>query len=520
MQIKSDKENEKKPGFFSKLWKSIMSDLVATSLYISLPIILYTWYVLFPDDYIWLLLIGIGIVGAFGMVTDGKLFELLKDMIRVFYVSIGLVTGVWFIAAPIEIEESRMSLKPYITQVRANKQKSDFIIDSKLPFESGINVAFNGAHQYDALFSDTEHFEEFTLEAVKSCSIYWMKGISCEVNIEITHRDSAEVLFTQILNNSVYPQKLKIEMVELMYYNLEETALEKRNHDTIKLVIDTKPPLVCGKKFDVYLNGNQYDITEIGRTLYVVTEATRLKPLSSVTLSNCKIIKPKTDTMKIKPPVVISIDEKHASAIKKLVHTINRLTNENSLFKNKKTNYASALNEANERVNTLAAIIKKQEEQLKDVRIAEAKYNELKEIMSVIMSKTNINIPSNLIIVEETKETISLKEVLKKVSTPVVVNLKPLVTPLKIKNNKEHIQRLLYVLRALNRMHSNPTKLINTPTLDDLSAIKVSDAQVGNAKQIIYRIDKSIDIIIQIHAKIWNINPEKFRDVIRTTIGV
>lgn len=212
MQIKSDKENTKNPGMFSRMWKLITEDTLNTVLYVFLPLILYAWYATFPNDWHWLLGVALGLMIGVGAITDGKLFSHSKDMALVFYVVLAIITGVWYAAIPVETEEARLDLKPYITKVSASKDNASFIIDNKLPFESNIGVTFSGLHQYDALFSNKKHFEEFTITAVKSCSIYRIKSLSCEVQVEITHKDSAEILFSKILYNSVYPEKLKIEM--------------------------------------------------------------------------------------------------------------------------------------------------------------------------------------------------------------------------------------------------------------------------------------------------------------------
>jgi len=211
MQIKSDKENTKNPGMFSRIWKLITEDTSTTILYVLLPFVLYSWYSIFPNDWHWLLGVALGLMIGIGASTDGKLFTHSKHMAIVFYILLVCLTIIWYVAFSVETEEARLDLKPYITKVSASKDNASFVIDNKLPFESNIGVTFNGLHQYDALFSNKEHFEEFTITAVKSCSVYRFKSVSCEVQIEITHKDSAEILFSKRLYNSVYPKKLKIE---------------------------------------------------------------------------------------------------------------------------------------------------------------------------------------------------------------------------------------------------------------------------------------------------------------------
>jgi len=212
MQIKSDKENTKNPGAFTKMWKTISEDPMNTLLYILLPFVLFGWYSLFPDDWHWLLMVAAGLMIGVGSFTDGKLFKHSKDMAFVFYTLLVILTAIWYATIPVKTEEARLDLKPYITKVSASKDNTNFVIDNKLPFESNIVVTFDSLHQYDALFSNKKHFEEFTITAVKSCSVYRIKSLSCDVQVEITHKDSAEILFSKILHNSVYPEKLKIEM--------------------------------------------------------------------------------------------------------------------------------------------------------------------------------------------------------------------------------------------------------------------------------------------------------------------
>ena len=211
MQIKSDKEDTT-PGFFSKVWNTITDNIVATLLYLIMPVILYSWYSIFPVDWHWLMLVSAGIVFGVGLITDGKLFKHAKDMAIIFYVALSIITVVWYVTMAVETEEDRMDLKPFITKVTASKDNSSFNIDNKLPFESNIVVSFNALHQYDALFSSKEHFNEFNITAVKSCSVWRLKSLSCDVEIEITHKDSAEILYSAVLYNSVYPKKLQIEM--------------------------------------------------------------------------------------------------------------------------------------------------------------------------------------------------------------------------------------------------------------------------------------------------------------------
>ncbi len=211
MEIKSDKENKQNPSAFTRVWNFIASDIWKTIMLIIFPIVIYTWYIAFPEDYLWLMLSAAGGVFGIGLLTNGELFKDLKAMLFIFFIIFIAVTGVWYGTTAQKTETATLDLKPFIIDIKANEDKNAFVINNKLPFESGIEITFSGVHQYDALFVDKKHFDEFNIIAEKSCSIYRIKSISCETKIRITHKDRGEDLVVKTLYNSVYPKKLVIE---------------------------------------------------------------------------------------------------------------------------------------------------------------------------------------------------------------------------------------------------------------------------------------------------------------------
>jgi hypothetical protein len=211
MKIKSDKENHTTPSSLLQFWNLIIQNKILTMFCILLPVILYLLYLILPDDYIWFIIMSISFVFVVGIITNGQLFKHPTHVFFIFYTSLVLINLIWFYSVAIETEENRLNLKTFITKVSANEDKNNFNIDNKLPFESKINVTFNGNHRYDALFASKEHFDEFNITAIKRCNKYRIKSMSCEVLIEITHKDSSDILFSKELYNSVYPKKLNIE---------------------------------------------------------------------------------------------------------------------------------------------------------------------------------------------------------------------------------------------------------------------------------------------------------------------
>lgn len=97
MEIKSDKEDKKNPNAFRKAWNYITEDIWRILLLIVFPISIYTWVVVFPNDYIWLILSTVGTVfGIVGLLTDGKLFSDIKTMLFVYFTALITITVLWY----------------------------------------------------------------------------------------------------------------------------------------------------------------------------------------------------------------------------------------------------------------------------------------------------------------------------------------------------------------------------------------------------------------------------------------
>lgn len=211
MEIKSDKQNKKNPNAFTKAYNYIVNDFWRTIFLITLPILTYIWFTFFPDDYLWLMFSAVGAVFGIGLLTNGELFKDLKAMMFIYVVVFLAVTGIWYGVTPQKTETDTIDLKPFIVDIKSNKDKDAFVINNKLPFESNVEVRFNSMHQFDALFVNKEHFDEFSITVTKTCSIYRIKDISCDTVLKINHKDSGDDLVTKTLYNSVYPKKLAIE---------------------------------------------------------------------------------------------------------------------------------------------------------------------------------------------------------------------------------------------------------------------------------------------------------------------
>ena len=214
MEIKSDKENKQNPSTISKIWKYITADLGRTGILLFTPVFIFLWTIWFPEDYIWLLTMSA--IGAFliGLLTDGKLFNSIRDLLLVNHAMAFLVAGFWLMLTPTSTEVDTMDLKPFIIEIKANDKKDTFVIKNKLPFESEIQFTFEGNSRFNALFVNKEYFNDFNISVTKSCSAYRIKNTSWDVTLNITHKDIGDNLLDKVLYNSVYPKKLKMEMVK------------------------------------------------------------------------------------------------------------------------------------------------------------------------------------------------------------------------------------------------------------------------------------------------------------------
>ena len=141
MTINSDKQKFKDMNVFQKLWKTLTDDLHRLTIILLIPVVVYGGFLINPDE-IWLVITGSFVVtGVIGLLTDGEMFNDAKALAYVYNGIFVLIMVMWFIVVPISTEKESMDLKPYITEIKANKDKTTFVINMKLPFESGIETS-------------------------------------------------------------------------------------------------------------------------------------------------------------------------------------------------------------------------------------------------------------------------------------------------------------------------------------------------------------------------------------------
>jgi len=295
----------------------------------------------------------------------------------------------------------------------------------------------------------------------------------------------------------------------------QEQAKKSNLHETFKVnaIKTSKPTLICKGKH--ILLPTEYDMVKIKFTNFIITE--EAKPLWQNThkLSECEVYTHVTDTMKPKP--IIPIDRRHQAALKARDISLNSLTNSINSYKISNANYVVALEEANNMIVELKELVKTQRDSITELSITKAKYLEVKELLTIVLEKRDINIEDLIIKPQPVKiVAIDIKETIKRAKPIKVDKVKPAPNNL---STIEYAKRIIFAIKTVNEMHTHPSLNFQGPTQADLDKILV---ETKNMEDIEYtdKLLKALRIRVNIYAKVFKYNRVEVRNIIRTNIGV
>ena len=292
-------------------------------------------------------------------------------------------------------------------------------------------------------------------------------------------------------------------------------AYKSKQHETFKVnaIKTSKPTLICNG--ENILLPTEYDMVKIKYTNFIITE--EAKPLFQNVnkLSECEVYSHVTETMKPKP--IIPMDKKMQAVIDMRDKTIGNLSASVNTYKVSNANYVSALEEANDMITELKDLVKTQRDTIHDLAITEAKYLEVKELLTIVLEKRDINIAD--LVVKQKPVKIKKIDIEKIVAKAVTIKVEP-VTP--IPNNlspSEYVKRIIFALKSINEMHKTPNSNFKAPTQKELAAININE---NNLEDVEYtdKLLNALSIRVDIYAKVYKQNRTEIRNKIRTNIGV
>lgn len=305
-----------------------------------------------------------------------------------------------------------------------------------------------------------------------------------------------------------------------------QVKLSKDFQKKVASVIDNKPYLVCGGKTKVYLNADQYDITTINGIHYVVTQATKDTPMESETMDNCSIVETKTKSMVVVVPKVIPIDEQHEVETQKLRTQLSKLQSNALSHGTQLSTYLNTLDTANSRISELKDVVLKQDKELSRLLLIEAKYKEVKTLLTIVLDKKDINIAELVVKKQKPKKVaVKIKKIMGKVKEPLVVKL-PIIPIGEIVDNEDYIKRMIYIIKEIPSMHkqtlTNTTinHIMRRPTLKDLESITLTKAQMANVPHVKKQLNLAIDGMIKSYTGRFKIDTTVFRNNIRSNVGI
>jgi len=292
-------------------------------------------------------------------------------------------------------------------------------------------------------------------------------------------------------------------------------AYKSKQHETFKVnaIKTSKPTLICNG--ENILLPTEYDMVNIKYTNFIITE--EAKPLfqNSYKLSECEVYSHVTETMKPKP--IIPMDKKMQTVIDMRDKTIGNLSTSINTYKVSNANYTTALEEANNIITELKELVETQKDTIHDLAITEAKYLEVKELLTIVLEKRDINI-ADLVVKEKPIKIvkIDIKKIVEKVIPIKVVAVKPVTNNL---SPKEYAKRIIFAIKTINEKHKDPSLVFNGPTQKELDNITINEKSLENIEYS-DNLLKSLRIRIGIYSRMFKYNKVEVRNRIRTSIGV
>jgi len=307
-----------------------------------------------------------------------------------------------------------------------------------------------------------------------------------------------------------YQERISIAQKKIHDYNL---------HLSSKLKIikgSSKPQLVCKKS--IILFPESYDLIKIKNKYFLVTEDTIRNPEKALSLDDCEIYKHITVSMKPKPKIVIPIDKQHEKRVEKLNNEIGSLQTKVSEYVNQETNYIRTLDTANEQIETLNKLIKKQNKELKRLSLVEAKYNDVKALLTIVLEKKNINLES--LVVKETKpKSVNVKlDKLMESSKPLKVQ-SDLPHTIVIDTVSEYVKRQIYVIKSIRNLN-NSKFYIKRPTDKDLKEINLTTAMSKDLEHVKTQLNLALINMINSYAMRFKLNIQNIKKTIKEKVGV
>ena len=307
------------------------------------------------------------------------------------------------------------------------------------------------------------------------------------------------------LLGQLHSNQLKVDAINKKFQEMTVAKIE-----TIK---KTKPMLTCKGEI---LKPQDYDMMQISDMYFIVTERTIKKP-SSLGINECDLYINTTNSYIPKPKVIIPIDVRHENQVKSLKADIVTVTEYRNQSVKENVVIRDTLDKANESIVELKQLIDKQDKEILRLSIIEAKHIEIKQLLTLVLEKKNISLKQLIIKPVKPKP--------KKVITKSAKKIKPLEVPavttasIMIKNNQEHMQRILYTIRFLTKNGNNGVGVIPSPTKAELAQFKISEAQTKNFKNVKIQLMKVVDNMARFYGKRNNVTDD-IRLSIRVNVGI
>ena len=307
-----------------------------------------------------------------------------------------------------------------------------------------------------------------------------------------------------------YQKRISIAQKKIHNYNL---------HLSSKLKIikgSSKPQLVCKKS--IILFPENYDLIKIKNKYFIVTEDTIKNPEKALSIDDCEIYNHLTASMKPKPKIVIPIDKQHKMQVEKLNNKIGSLQTKVSEYMNQETNYIKTLDKANKQLETLKKLIKKQDKELKRLSLVEAKYHDVKSLLTIVLEKKNISLKS--LVVKETKPKpvkIKIDKIMKN-SKPLKVQT-DLPHAIKIATVGEYVKRQIYVIKSIRNLN-NSKFYIKRPTDKDLKEINITSNMSVDLEQVKTQLNLVLTNTIKLYAMRFKLDIQNIKKTIKEKVGV
>jgi len=302
------------------------------------------------------------------------------------------------------------------------------------------------------------------------------------------------------------------------YTDKIQAKIDNQKNEAIKIetIKTNKPSLICNGKL---LSPTQYDLTTIGMTNYIVTQAPVKAPDISVTVSKCQIYTNVTKSLVVVPKPIITYDMKLKKE-KESLETSLFLANDQikSLTINNKA-HIETLKIANKSIIDLKLFISKQDIEIDRLVLIEARYKETEGLLNIILNKKSLNVADLRIKPKKIVKKVVVKESIKRVE-PLVVKTRKTKAVI-IADNTDHLQRILYTIRYLTqRMNEKSENIVPAPTKHDLTKFKISSGQLSNHNNVSKQLMQVIERLSISKTRALNIIDNRLRISIQENVGI